>query len=150
MLRLRLCKRPPSDVEPVFIEQDDNVKPVEAAHRRYPSPKRGFMDCLVSKGMDFEFMERSIDEEWTSALHIVSKTLQAKFRLAFDLRAINGINKPVHWPMPNIGAELCDLLHSRFFLSIFELLDVLLICSGFFVNKTSKYHCLEALSFRKN
>lgn len=53
VLHLSLGKGTPANVETMFTELFDNVKPVKAAQSHYSTPKIRFMECILSRVMYF-------------------------------------------------------------------------------------------------
>lgn len=118
MLRIRLGKGPPSDVRPMVIYLDNDVRPLRAAQRRYTPQKREFLEVTTTKLIELAFLRMSSDVEWVAAPLIVPKAPPTNHRWTIDVRPVNAATKPVTWPMPNIECELVDLRDSRFFSSI--------------------------------
>jgi len=118
VLRIRLGRGLPADVEPMVIELRENVRPVRVSQRRYPPAKRQFLERVTDKLLELGFLRTSKKTEWVAAPLVVPKAPPANFRLTIDLRPVNAATIPMTWPMPNIEAELGDLRTSRYFISI--------------------------------
>lgn len=112
VLRIRLGKRAPADVEPMVIDLDEKARPVRAP------AKREFLEDTTTKLIEAGFLRQLPDSQWVAAPLIVPKAPPAYFRLTIDLRPVNTATKPMTWPMPNIESEIGDLRDSRFFASI--------------------------------
>ena len=64
-------------------------------------------------------MSKKTDATWASAPLLVPKPLQdeeeLRYRLAFDLRAVNAVTVPLSWPLPHIDSEVADFKGKRFY-----------------------------------
>ncbi len=89
VIRIRLGKDPPADVESMKVELNDNVRPVRAKPRRYSTDGRNFMERFVDRVIEFGFGKVNTVAKWVAAPVLVAKPAPPNFRLTFDYRPIN-------------------------------------------------------------
>lgn len=118
IFRLRLGNTPPAKVQPHVLTIDPKARPYKVPKRRYPEPKRKFLETVTTKLVEFGLIEPCHDADWVHAPLIAPKKPPANFRLTVDLRPINSATTAMSWPMPHLDSEVNDMRDSKFFASL--------------------------------
>lgn len=118
VIKLKLDTAEPAKIEPLRVKLKPDAIPVRAKQRRYPPPKKAFMEKYVRQLLKLGFVKNATAPAWVSAPLIVPKRPPAMYRLTVDYRPINRATVQTFWPMPNIEAELADARGSTAFASI--------------------------------
>ena len=109
VFRCRLGNDPPAMLEPMKIVLKAGAVPFRAKPRRYSIEQRMFIINFIRQAEEFGFVRKNPHAQWVSAPLLVAKAGPSKFRITFDLRAINAATVPMTWPMPHIESELADM-----------------------------------------
>lgn len=118
VIKLKLDGGKPADIEPLRVRLKPDAVPVRAKQRRYPAPKRDFMEKYVRQLLTLGFVKKTTAPAWVAAPLIVPKHPPANYRLTVDYRPVNSATIQTFWPMPNIEAELNDARGAKAFASI--------------------------------
>ena len=119
VFRCKLGRDPPARVEPMKVQIQHNTKPIMAKPRHYSTEQRRVICNFMTQAEDFGLMRKNTNATWASAPLLVPKPLQdeeeLRYRLAFDLRAVNAVTVPLSWPLPHIDSEVADFKGKRFY-----------------------------------
>jgi hypothetical protein len=101
--------------EPLHLEVDDTVKPVQIPPRRIPEalrkPLKDHLDELEEPSIIQKVVEPT---EWVSSV-VVNKKSNGKIRLCLDPQPLNKALKRCHYPIPTIEEVLPDLTNAKVF-----------------------------------
>ena len=101
--------------EPLHLEVDDTVKPVQIPPRRIPealrNPLKDHLRELEEQGIIQKVVEPT---EWVSSI-VVNKKSNGKIRLCLDPQPLNKALKRCHYPIPTIEEVLPDLTNAKVF-----------------------------------
>ena len=101
--------------EPLHLEVDDTVKPVQIPPRRIPEalrkPLKDHLNELEEQGIIQKVVEPT---EWVSSV-VVNKKSNGKIRLCLDPQPLNKALKRCHYPIPTIEEVLPDLTNAKVF-----------------------------------
>lgn len=107
VFRFRLGSDGPAKVKPFEIKLKPGAQLSRPASRRYSPMHREFLDWKLELMAKYGLVEPNPYATTASAAHVVNKTLAPKdiktdFRLVQDLRKLNAVSEPAHWPILNL------------------------------------------------
>jgi len=101
--------------EPLRLEVDEMVKPVQIPPRRIPEALRGFLKDHLAELEQQGVIEKVTQvTDWVSAI-LVNKKSNGKIRLCLDPQPLNKALKRCHYPIPTIEDVLPDLANAKVF-----------------------------------
>ena len=97
----------PAKVTPVVVEMQPGKVPKHMPQRRYTAEQSAYLRLVVREFERGGELERTGDSAFVSPCHVVQKDgvtpdtpLQDKYRLTVDVRAVNDVTIPTHFPVP--------------------------------------------------
>ena len=101
--------------EPLRLEVDEMVKPVQIPPRGIPEALRGPLKYHLPEFKQQGVIEKVMQAtDWVSAI-VVNKKSNGKIRLCFDPQPLNKALKRYHYPIPTIEEVLPDLANAKVF-----------------------------------
>ncbi|KAH9117225.1 hypothetical protein LEN26_012755 [Aphanomyces euteiches] len=108
VLRIEFANDPPLRIEQLQVRLEDGARPTKCKARRY-SPLR--MEYLRKHLRDLESHEliyKNNRPRWASPPRVVPKK-NGDLRRIVDMRAVNTLTEPMHWPMPVVEVVMSRL-----------------------------------------
>jgi len=122
VFRVRLGPDPPADVPPVRVDMRPGIETVRQPRRRYSPEESRYMKDMMQTLVEFGYVVTAADVQLASPAHVVrrpgipvTEPLDKRFRLTFDLRAVNQYTIPTNYPLPDIDLYLPTLARMRYF-----------------------------------
>ena len=106
---------PPANVPPLKIQLKPNSKPTIVRLRRYTAEHQEFLDKLMNKLIELDYVYPNPTSKWGSTPHLVAKSVPSRWRFTGDLREINRWTVAEKFPMPVIDQELEKARNAKFF-----------------------------------
>ena len=101
--------------EPLYLEVDDTVKPVQISPKRIPEalrkPLKDHLSDLEEQGIIQQVVEAT---EWVSSI-VVKRKSNGKIRLCLDPQPLNKAQERCHYPIPTIKEVLPGLTNAKVF-----------------------------------
>ena len=101
IFRISLSNDPPARVAPLKVKLEPNAKPPICKPRQYCMEKQVFHKEYFAQLCEYDYVRLNSNSRYASPSHPVPKP-DGTFRTTVDYRAVNAINIPLAWPMPNI------------------------------------------------
>ena len=101
--------------EPLHLEIDHTVEPVQIPPRRIPEALRKPLKEHLDELEEQEIIQKVVEPtEWVSSV-VVNKKSNGKIRLCLDPQPLNKALKRCHYPIPTIEDVLPDLTNAKVF-----------------------------------
>ena len=101
--------------EPLHLEIDHTVEPVQIPPRRIPEALRKPLKDHLDELEEQEIIQKVVEPtEWVSSV-VVNKKSNGKIRLCLDPQPLNKALKRCHYPIPTIEEVLPDLTNAKVF-----------------------------------